>query len=190
MSENYEPSRKEVFGEMYNILKGYFTGNVKNLRGRLAQNKNIPMDKKLFFKKAATYVGGFYAIPSSIRKVKEQNKKIAEEIETGNLERECELNYGFLAMIIKGIKTGDSKEKALTYGIITGCGIDALMLATYASLADIDNPVATIPLVTNAGSCLYEGGLCIYRKAKDKLIENHEQQGLEPVVSASKEYKS
>ena len=158
MTVNYEPTRKEVFVEIFGNIGGdYFTkDNIRNLR------KGFTDASKIFFASTATLVSAPYVVPSFSRLIKEVGD---EDVQLKVLER-----------------------IGLHSGFFTGLVADIGQLFGYFYLAVDDHPEALlIPLATNVVSGLYEIGRHKYRSVRNRLVEKHRRESLESVVSAPQE---
>jgi len=155
MAEEYQPTRKEVFGEMVNEVKQYFSGdNLKNIGTKLRQTGQ-------HFLKMTGAISLFpYVLPTTVRIIKDT--KTSSSYKTGV---DATHNVGFPA------------------GFVAGIGLDIAQVMGYYSAVKHDHPEALlIPVVTNVASGVYEVGRSMYKNARQRVLEQHKTEGLEATL--------
>lgn len=168
MTESYEPSRKEIFGEIFRPMKNYVSKN--NIK-RLGQE--IIDGGKMFLLGTASLAVLPYALPSSVKVL-----------------IECEAERKSFKVKVKDVRSSISaysEDMGVVSGLVAGVTLNIGQVMAYNYLVKNNHPeVLLIPLATNAVSGIYEGGRYLYRKAKNRLIKKH-RESLESAVSSSQE---
>jgi hypothetical protein len=155
MPEEYQPTRKEVFGEMVNGVRQYFSGdNLKNIGSKLKQTGGN-------FLTAVGLVSVCpYILPTTIRGVKD-----AKTSSSGETEFDATHHVGY------------------STGLLGGLALDVVQITGYSYAVENDHPEALlIPVVTNVASGVYEVGRSMYKNARERVLEKHKTEGLEATL--------
>ena len=152
MTEEYQPTKKEVFGEMVKEIRQHFRGdNVKNIGSKLKQTGEN-------FLVAAGLVSICpYILPTIIRGVKDSKSSSYE-----NTQFDATHHVGY------------------SIGLLSGLALDVAQVMGYSYAVEHDHPEALlIPVATNVTSGVYKIGRSIYNNARKKVLEKHKTEGLE-----------
>jgi len=155
MTKEYQPTRKEVFGEMVNEVKQYFSeDNLKNIGTKLKQIGETSLGM-------AEFTSLFpYVLPTTIRALKDAKTSLS-----GKTEFNPTYNVGFPA------------------GFVGGIGLNIVQVMGYSYAVKQDNPEALlIPVVTNVASGVYEFGRSMYKNVRQRVLEKHKTEGLEATL--------
>lgn len=152
MTENYNPTRKEVFHEMYNNLKTKFSKeNISKME------EPVSNFMKMYAKSAAITIFMPHVIPTFYR-------LIDDSINV--------LSYDKI----------DVKKVGTLCGLLTGSLVAMGQLIGYGYVVEKDHPeILLFPLATNVISGAYEIGKKIYNKTKEKMIQNN-PEGIEKII--------
>jgi len=159
MEEEYQPTKKEVLGEMWDGVRSSFTKEKASKVGK-------PFKE---FGNAGLEVGWTlltmpYVIPSFVRGCKDDAVKPSYEFDS-NAE-------------MVGAYTG----------CIGGLVADVGQIVGYAYAVKHDHPeILLIPVATNVASGLYEIGRKMYGNAKQRVLEKHKTGTLEETIETAKQ---
>jgi hypothetical protein len=151
----YKPTGKEVFGEMVNGIRQYFSDdNFKNIGSKLKQTGEN------FLVAAGAVSICPYILPTTIRRIKDSKSSSNEDIQ-------------FDATDHIGYSTG----------FLSGMALDFAQIIGYSYAMEHNHPEALlIPVVTNVASGVYEVGRSMYKNARQRVLEKHKTEGLEATL--------